>query len=133
MESQALIAFNEDVRKRGWKDWLRSHTSFLEPLHRYVGVLSLEYSRLEFRGVDSKTGEPFMTTVSKHDIEQLYYGFDDCYSRFETRSLGIGWMPIRLTLSAAGDDVKYLYLIMNYKAGGCDNDVWMEAFKRWLL
>lgn len=73
-----------------------------------------------------------MLTIPKYDIEQLYYGFDDCYTKFESRSLGFFWMPIRLTISSV-EGIKFLYLIINDSEGRCDNKKWIEVFKNWLL
>lgn len=36
-----LMAYKENIESRGFWDWIKAHTSFMKPLHRYQGVLEL--------------------------------------------------------------------------------------------
>ncbi len=70
-------------------DWLKAHTSFLKPLHRYEGILTLHTDRINLSGIDKTNKSAVSFDVYKHQIEQLYLGFDDTFNIFETRSLGL--------------------------------------------
>ena len=30
-----LMAYEEDIKSRSFWDWIKAHTSFMKPLHRY--------------------------------------------------------------------------------------------------
>ena len=32
-----LMAYEEDIKNRSFWDWIKAHTSFMKPLHRYKG------------------------------------------------------------------------------------------------
>jgi len=32
-----LMAYEEDIKSRSFWDWIKAHTSFMKPLHRYKG------------------------------------------------------------------------------------------------
>lgn len=130
MEANTLLAFEEDILNRSWQDWVKAHTSFQKPLHRYEGHLNLYADRLTFVGVDSKTNAKARFDFYKSQIDQLYLGFDEVYKSSETRSLGLGWVPLRLTLSL-DEGERYVYLITNYHFGKTDNLELFEDLKAW--
>ena len=132
METPALLAFEEDIHNRSWLDWLEAHTSFLKPLHRYEGTMTLYADKIGFIGLDRKTGKDVVFDFYKYQIDQLYLGFDDTFNMFETRSLGLTWVPLRLRLTISGNE-KYLYIITNYYLGlKTDNKEWFVLLKNWL-
>ncbi len=131
IEAPALLAFEADIVTRTFSDWLVAHTSFLKPLHRYEGILALERTRLIFKGTDVKTKEFFEMIIAKDEIEQLYCGFDEVYSVFETRGLGLLWKPLRITFAKAGKEAQ-IYLVINFRWGVADNKQWFELLKAWL-
>jgi len=130
-ESIAFLSFSNDIRNRSFLDWIESHISLMQPLHRYKGLLKLERESLNFYGTERKTGNDFRFTIYRYEIKQLYHGFDKVFTAFETRSLGIGWKPLRITFTREKTDYQ-LYLIINYAPGRTDNGIWMELLKDWL-
>ncbi|MBC7188904.1 hypothetical protein H5U35_01645, partial [Candidatus Aerophobetes bacterium] len=49
-----LMAYKEDIESRSFWDWIKAHTSFMKPLHRYEGVLELNEKKMSFAGRDVK-------------------------------------------------------------------------------
>lgn len=49
-----LMAYEEDIKSRSFCDWIKAHTSFMKPLHRYDGVLELTEQKMKFTGRDVK-------------------------------------------------------------------------------
>jgi hypothetical protein len=101
-DDNALLSFDINIKQRGIKDWIIAHTSFFKPLHRYEGQLTLFNDRLYFKGKDKKVGEPFSLEISKKQVVEIFYGFDDVFRRGEDRALGIGFKPLRLTIELNG-------------------------------
>jgi hypothetical protein len=131
-ETTALWAFEEDILSRSWGDWMEAHTSFLKPLHRYEGQMSILPDKLNFTGIDKRTVENTFFDIHKYQIVQLYLGFDESYNAMETRGLGLFWLPLRLIFLLNGKEEK-LYLITNYKFFGlADTKEYFEYLKNWL-
>jgi hypothetical protein len=131
LESPALIAFSEDIKNRSFSDWIIAHTSFMYPLHAYSGTIKIEGNIFLFNGIEKKTGQEFHHRIFRNEIEEVYHGFDDVFTRFETRNLGFGWKPLRITYIQKSASVQ-LYLIVNYALGRTDNAIWFETLKNWL-
>lgn len=130
-ESTAFLSFADDIKNRSFLDWVEAHTSLMNPLHRYKGLLILDRETLSFVGTERKTGIEFQFVIYRHEIQQLYHGFDGVFNAFETRSLGLTWRPLRITFIR--EKIQYhIYLIVNYSFGRSDNEVWMEMLKEWL-
>ena len=130
-ETPALWTFEEDILNRSWQDWLAAHLSFGKPLHRYEGMLTLYTNTLVLNGQDKKTKEEFSLQIYKGEIEQFYLGFDGTFNASETRSLGLTWLPLRLMFTK-NEQVKKLYLIINYSFGKTDNKEYFEFLKQWV-
>lgn len=132
-EGDALIAFEEDIRKRSLLDWLRAHTSFMKPLHRYEGIIKLYDNGLYFQGIDKKNaGKSSMEIeIFRDEIFQVYHGHDKVFSLFETRGLGLIWKPLRISYKKDKDI--NLYLIINYRFGRSTNAAWFQILREWLL
>ncbi len=129
--ADALLSFKEDVRKRSFADWIEAHTTGLKPLHRYEGLLKMERDRLTFTGTDRKSGEDFQMEIYKEEFEQLFLGYDNTFSIFETRGFGLGWKPLRIIFNREGQEYT-IYLIINYRYTRTDNELWMQLLKEWL-
>jgi len=132
VETSVLWAFEEDILSRNWLDWLTAHTSFLKPLHRYEGVMTIFSDRLNFGGADKRTHKEVSLDIYKYQIEQLYLGFDEAFNAMETRSLGLTWLPLRLTFMQDTNEKK-LYIITNYHLGWSDNKDYFEFLKNWTI
>jgi hypothetical protein len=130
-DAPAFLSFREDIRNRNFGDWLEAHTSLMQPLHRYKGFITLDKEKLSFYGQDKETGSELRLSIYRYEIQQLYHGFDEDFTPWETRNLGLAWKPLRIVF--AKDDGEYqIYLIINYSFGRCDNVFWMEMLKDWL-
>jgi hypothetical protein len=103
----------------------------MQPLHRYKGLLNLDRDKISFFGTERKTGNDFRFVLYRNEIQQLYHGFDDVFSAWETRNLGLGWKPLRISFTREKTDYQ-LYLIIDYFFGKTDNEAWMEILKEWL-
>jgi hypothetical protein len=131
METPVLWAFAEDVKTRTWADWLLAHTSFLKPLHRYEGMLTIHADRLQFVGWDKRNAKEVSLEIYKYQITQLFHGFDKVFSIMETRGLGLGGWPLRVTFMQNNSE-ENLYLITNFRFGWWSNKECFEFLKMWL-
>ena len=68
-----LMAYEEDIKSRGFRDWIKAHTSFMRPLHRYKGVLELDEQKMIFTGKDVKVDKNFNLEIATGDITDKLY------------------------------------------------------------
>jgi len=79
-----LMAYKEDIKNRDFWDWVKAHTSFMKPLHRYEGV----------------------------DITDIHFGFDDVFTGWEERAAP--WnKPLRVIYKFK-EARKTVYLFVNF-------------------
>jgi len=71
-DTSTLMAFEEDIRNRGFIDWLVAHTGFAKPLHRYEGKLSLMNDRLVFYGNDKKKKQRYHLQIKKKMLQTYF-------------------------------------------------------------
>ncbi|MEO8821726.1 MAG: hypothetical protein ABI374_12835 [Ginsengibacter sp.] len=130
-QTPALWSFEEDILNRSWEDWLVAHLSFGKPLHRYEGVLTIYTNTLVLIGKEKKTKDEFSLEIYRQEMEQLYLGFDETFNASETRGFGLTWLPLRLIFTK-DDQIRKLYLIINYSFGKTDNKEYFEFLKQWV-
>jgi len=112
----SLLAFKEDIKHSGLIDWIKAHTSFMRPLHRYYGVLEVNQQSLVFSGSDEKKGGHFGLTVPISDIRDLHLGFDSVFKRIDDRSLGIfHFVPLSIHFITNGKE-STVYVFANYSS-----------------
>ena len=131
-KSKVLMAYKEDIEHRGFLDWIKAHTSFVKPLHRYEGNIILLDEKMMFDGKDKKTKNEYAIEINKIDVTDMYLGFDDVFKRGEERSLGMGFQPLRIVFSK--DEKEYtLYLIIDFNRllRTTKNKEWYEELEKW--
>jgi hypothetical protein len=131
-KGKVLMAYKEDIKHRGFLDWLKAHTSFVKPLHRYEGNITLSDEKIVLDGKDIKTKNDCAIEINKIDVTDIYLGFDDVFKRGEDRSLGISFQPLRIVFSK--DEKEYiLYLIIDFNRllRATKNKEWYEELKKW--
>jgi hypothetical protein len=112
--ADSLLAFKADIEHKGLIDWLEAHTSFMRPLHRYVGTLLVNPGSVSFSGEDSKAGSRFSLTIPRSDITGLHLGYDSIFRRIDDRSLGIfHFVPLRIDFIQNKRD-ESIYIFANY-------------------
>jgi len=112
-----LMAYEEDIKSRGFWDWIKAHTSFMKPLHRYDGILELNELKMTFTGRDIKEGKDYNLEVEIGDITDIHFGFDDVFTGWEDRAAP--WnKPLRLKYnSKRGGKTIYLFANFHHKYG----------------
>lgn len=127
MNFAVLIINKTDFKRRNFFDWLFSHISGSFPPHRYRGTMEITNDSLNFNGADTflKTESEF--TIYKNNIIQVYHGYDDVFSVFQTRGLGLVWAPVRLKLT----DGEFLYIIAGYDIMGTKNKEFYDFLTEW--
>ena len=123
-----LMAYEEDIKSRGFWDWIKAHTSFMKPLHRYDGVLELTEQRVTFTGRDVKEKKDFKLEVEIGNITDIHFGFDDVFTGWEDRAAP--WnKPLRVGYkSKEGERTIYLFVNFHRKYGMRTSDN-KEAFE----
>ena len=112
--ADSLLAFKADIEHKGLIDWLEAHTSFMRPLHRYVGVLVVDPESVSFSGEDGKTGSQFNLTIPRTDITGLHLGFDNIFKRIDDRALGLfHFVPLRIDFTQNRKE-ESIYIFANY-------------------
>ncbi len=97
----AYLIFKNDFSHRNWIDWIKSHIMFGPPPYRFQGSISFDYNGISFRGYDTHLGEVSEFNIAKSEITQLFYGYDESFSKFQTRGMGLTWAPIRISFESA--------------------------------
>ena len=120
--TSTLLAYERDIKNRTFWDWLKAHTSFMYPLHRYIGTLEISKGKLRFNGEDSKKGGGFSLEIKPEDIISCRYGFDSVFRWWEERAAP--WnKPLRVRYKSGEQETIYLFANFHHKYGlrGSDN------------
>ena len=74
-----LMAYEENIKSRNFWDWIKAHTSFMKPLHKYKGVLKLYEQKMTFTGKDVKVDNLEIATGDITDIHlnDVFTGWED--------------------------------------------------------
>ncbi len=126
-----LMAYEEDIKARHLWDWVKAHTSFMKPLHRYKGLLELSERNITFSGKELKENKDFGLKIVTGNIIDIHFGFDDVFTGWEDRAAP--WnKPLRLRYkSKEGKKTIYLFVNFHHKYGmrTSDNKVVYENLK----
>jgi hypothetical protein len=113
----SLMAYEEDIKDRSFRDWMKAHTSGFEPLHRYEGTLGLNEERITFDGKDVKEAKDFDIEIPLKDIADVYFGWDDVFTGFPLTKAGeraYPWnKPLRLRYRG-GQEERTIYLFAHF-------------------
>lgn len=113
--SNTLVAYAEDIKSRTFMDWLRAHTSFMKPLYRYQGMLTLDTDMLIFHGKERNSDNPYRIEIPLQQVQDVHFGFDNVYRRREDRQLGMfNFKPLRITFKIDGGE-RRLYLFAHFR------------------
>lgn len=128
--SNAYLIYRDDFKNRSFKDWLLSHISFLQPPHRYKGEVDLKSDILCFEIMDTQSKMRKHIEIQKSDIKELEMGYDTTFHVFQTRGLGLGWAPIRITLHSNPSNP--LYLVVGFNGFSSGNREFLGKLKAWM-
>lgn len=128
--SNAYLIYRDDFKNRGFKDWLLSHISFAQPPHRYRGEVDLRSDILCFDVMDTQSKMWKRIEIQKLAIKELKMGYDRTFHVFQTRGLGLGWAPIRITLHSNPSNP--LYLVVDFNGFGSGNREFLLKLKAWM-
>lgn len=130
---KALWIFDHQVDERGLADWLKAHTSFLKPLHRYEGEIRLKEKSIELIGKNVKTDEDYSLDISRKDVLNVDLGYDEVFRRREERSLGVVLTPLRIEYKEKERNRK-IYLFINYRrfSRRSSNGGWFRELASWM-
>ncbi len=129
----AYLIFKNDFSHRNWIDWIKSHIMLGPPPYRFQGSISFDYNGISFNGYDTHLKENREFNIAKDDITQLYYGYDETFSTFQTRGMGMTWAPIRFTFDSS--EIKNetdLYIVTEFNGVYSENKNLFEELKIWL-
>jgi len=126
-----LMAYEEDIKSRSLWDWIKAHTSFMKPLHRYDGVLELTEQKMEFTGKDVKEKKDLNLEVEIGNIIDVHFEFDKVFTGWEDRAAP--WnKPLRVRYKPKeGERTIYLFVKFHHKYGmrTSDNKEDLEKLK----
>jgi len=109
-----LMAYEKDIKSKSFGDWIKAHTSFMKPLHKYEGMLELNGGKTIFKGRDPEEDRDFNLEIPIKDIADIYLGFDSVFRKREDRQTAIrGFVPLRITYKSREGE-KSLYLFANF-------------------
>ncbi|KXZ43469.1 hypothetical protein GPECTOR_89g489 [Gonium pectorale] len=130
--ARVLWTSPEEIRKRTFMDWLAAHTSFCAPLHHWEGVIALTPDMLELWGRHKRSGGEQHIPILPEELSDIHLGFDDVFTRWSDRSLGLTFKPLRLTYGSKGAPYT-LYVIVDFKRWrrGSDNKLWHDKLQEW--
>jgi hypothetical protein len=124
-----LMAHEEDIKSRSFWDWIKAHTSFMKPLHRYQGTLKIIDNKIIFSGKDIKEDGDLFLEISTADIADINLGYDDVFTGWEDRASP--WnKPLRIiSRTKEGENTIYLFANFHHKNGMRSSDN-KEVFER---
>lgn len=70
--------------------WIKAHVAAKCPPHRYVGELSLENKRLNYRGRDVRESRDYELSIPLENITETGFGFSTQLKEDNELVLGIG-------------------------------------------
>lgn len=111
--ASVVWSFQTDIQHKGAADWLAAHTSFCLPLHHYEGAITINSNELTLKGVHKSTSEASVVVVKPADIVDVCLGFDECYTKWDDRSLGLTFKPLRLHIRRSGEEF-IVYLVVDF-------------------
>lgn len=133
---ETYLIFKKDFKHRNWIDWIKSHMMLAPPPYRFKGSVLFDYKGITFQGFNTYSKESTQFTIRKKDITQLYYGYDETFSTFQARGMGLTWAPIRITFESTTffdeDDETELYMVSKFNGAFSDNQILFEELKLWL-
>jgi hypothetical protein len=127
-----LMAYEEDIKSRSFWDWLKAHTSFMKPLHRYQGILEVKEDKIAFSGKDIKEDGDLFLEIAIADIADINLGYDDVFTGWEDRAAP--WnKPLRIiSRTKEGENTIYLFANFHYKNGMRSSDN-KEVFEKLMV
>lgn len=132
-KDNVLLAYKEDIRKKGVIDWLRAHTSFLKPMHRYDGEIILMEKELVLDCEDKDEGKDFTESIKKDELTDVHLGFDETFRKSDDRSGGLTFRPLRIKYTKNGKE-ETVYIITGFSRlkRTTNNESWYEAILKWM-
>lgn len=128
----ALIIFQEEFEKRNLIDWMISHVSGSLPPHRYKGHAELTGWSIKFMGIDTLLNVETDILIDRSSITEVFHGYDEIYTIFQTRGLGLTWAPVRVKYTADDLQEKAVYFITGYDHGETTNKEFYAMLVQWL-
>ncbi|WP_183560966.1 hypothetical protein [Mucilaginibacter sp. SP1R1] len=98
--------------------------SLTPPLHHREGEIILTPQTLVIDGYN-------YLNIPLDELEQVYLGFDEVYTRSLVKSHGMFWQPLRLRYKTA-DGYNTVYLIIDHALFGTKNQLWFDTIKQLL-
>ena len=129
------LIFKNDFKHRNWIDWIASHIILGPPPYRLKGSISIDSQGITFSGYDTYLKENVEFLIKKNEMTQLYYGYDETFSTFQTRGMGLSWAPIRIKFNSISFDDKEedtLYLVSKFNGEFSENQELFNELKDWL-
>ncbi|MCC7332729.1 MAG: hypothetical protein IT232_08990 [Flavobacteriales bacterium] len=130
MTVNALWIFDKDLPNLSNFNIIASRFSLAPPIHTYSGTIEIEKDRIRFSGIYINNSAPFDFSIYQRDIIEIYHGFDELYSVYLVRGLGL-WKPLKIRFQN-GNHVSSIYIISNYKMGFSGNSQLFNVLKDWL-
>ena len=128
--ARVIMSFTEDIETFNMNDWIESHTSSLNPLHRYEGELILENDKLKFKGKDNREEKPFELEIELKKITDVYFGLDEVFTRGNDSNIELWLKPLRIKFEKDGlEKTIYLFVDLNSLTKTSGNKKWFEALK----
>lgn len=128
----ALLIFQEEFEKRNFIDWMISHVSGSLPPHRYKGHVELTGRFIKFIGIDTLLNVETDILINISSITEVFHGYDDTYTIFQTRGLGLAWAPVRVKFTGDDTQEKVAYFITGYDQWETANKEFYALLVHWL-
>ncbi len=112
---KSLLAFEEDIKKRSLKQWLRAYTTFAKPRHKYQGILEIIDSKLTFIEKVKNNIIPFYLEIDLTMIQTFHFGFDKVFNRLKDKQIGLfGFKPLKISYINQDEKEISFYLFAHF-------------------
>lgn len=99
--------------------------SFSGPLHNHNGFIALTDETILIEGNDEHGNADLV--ISLISINEIYLGYDEVYNATSAKNAGLFWQPLRLEYLTNQNQLKKMYLIIDYNGLYTYNKKWYET------
>lgn len=121
LSGKVLWTYGNEVLERNSSKDIGFHFTGVAPFHTHVGEITLTESKVIILGEEG-------INISLKELESIYLGFDEIYTRNLVKNFGLFWHPLRLDLQNG----EKIYLIIDLTMFSSKTQLWFDTIKKML-
>ncbi len=118
LSGKVIWAYSREVLERNSSKDIGFHFTGIAPFHTHTGEITLTNTTIIILGEEE-------INISLNDLESVYLGFDEVYTRNLVKNFGLFWQPLRLDLQSS----EKIYLIIDLTMFSSKTQLWFDTIK----